>query len=371
MTPNTRRWLGSSLLLLTIAGIGAGLAAWKYASLQAALAAAANQPAPIESVTAAVAETREHQPTTVAIGTIMALRSITLQNELPGTVLEVRLTPGEVVDAGTLLIGFDVSVEEAELKAQEAHAALTRAMLERMQNLWRTHAVAQEELDRARAEHDVARAEIERIKAVLARKTIRAPFRARIGIADVHPGQYLDTGTVLTTLQGVDDAVHVDFEASQTVAAALRAGDAVEVFTPGTTEPVIARVIAIDARADPATRNTTVRAKMESAAAPSPGASVRVRVPIGPKVMAVAIPANALRRGPAGDHVFVLEEEGAGRYRAHLRPVQTGPLLGDLVLIHAGLAAGEKVAASGSFKLNEGTLIAIADDANRYGNNPE
>jgi membrane fusion protein (multidrug efflux system) len=367
MTPMTRRWLGAALLLLTIVGVGAGLAAWKYATLQAALAAAANQPEPVESVTAAVAETREFQQTTVSIGTIMALRSITLQNELPGTVREVRLSPGEIVAAGTLLIGFDVSVEEAELKAQEAHAALTRATLERMQNLWRTHAVAKEELDRARAEHEVALAEIERIKAVLARKTIRAPFRARIGIADVHPGQYLDSGTVLTTLQGVDDAVHVDFEAPQTVAAALREGDAVEVFTPGAIEPVIAHVIAVDARADPATRNTTVRAKMESAAAPAPGASVRVRAPVGPKIMAVAIPANALRRGPAGDHVFALEDEGGGRYRARLRPVQTGPLLGDLVLILSGLAAGEQVAASGSFKLNEGTLVAITADAGLRG----
>jgi len=361
----TRRWLGSGLLLLTIAGIGAGLAAWKYASVQAELAAAANQPEPIEAVSAAVAEIREHQPTAVSIGTIVALRSITLQNELPGTVHEVRLAPGEIVDAGTLLIGFDVSVEQAELKAHEAHAALTRATLERMQNLWRTHAVAQEDLDRARAEHDIARAEIERIKAILARKTIRAPFRARIGIADVHPGQYLDTGTVLTTLQGVDDAVHVDFDAPQTVAAALHEGNAVDVFASGATTPVVARIVAIDARADPATRNTAVRAKMESAAAPAPGASVRVLVPVGPKVMAVAIPANALRRGPAGDHVFILAEEGDGRYRARLRPVQTGPLLGDLVLIHSGLAAGEQVAASGSFKLNEGTLVAIAADANR------
>jgi membrane fusion protein (multidrug efflux system) len=269
----------------------------------------------------------------------------------------VRLTPGEVVDAGTLLIAFDVSVELAELKAREADAALTRATFERMRNLLRTRAVAQEDLDRASAEHDVALAGIERVKAIIARKTIRASFRARIGIADVHPGQYLEAGTVLTTLQGVDNDVYVDFDVPQTVAAALHAGSDVEVFAPGGAAPVAARVIAVDARVDPATRNATVRAIMASAMAPAPGASVRVSVPSGPKTMAIAIPASALRRGPSGDHVFVLAREDDGRYRAHMRRVVSGPLLGEQILIQSGLAAGEQVAVSGSFKLNDNTLI--------------
>ena len=357
-----RNWIGSVVLLLIVIGIGAGLAAWKYAAVQAAMAAAANLPEPVESVSAAVAKSHEYQPTTVSIGTVLALRSITLQNELAGTVKEERLTPGEVVDTGTLLIALDVSVEQAELKAQQAQAELTRTTLERMQNLRRMGAVAQEQLDSAKAQHDVALAEIDRIKAVIARKTIRAPFKARIGIADVHPGQYLEAGTVLTTLQGIDNAVYVDFEVAQIIAAALHNGDIVEVIDPGETTTVAAKVIAIDARVDPTTRNAKVRAIMEDIKAlPLPGSSVRVRVPTGPAAMTVAIPASALRRGPSGDHVFVLERDGDGRFRAHVRPVQSGPLLGDLILIHSGLKVGEQVAATGSFKLNEGTLVAIQE----------
>ena len=68
----------------------------------------------------------------------------------------------------------------------------------------------------------MVQAQIARIKAVINRKMIRAPFRARIGISDVHPGQYLNEGTLLTTLQGVDDSAYVDFAVAQQVAAALR-----------------------------------------------------------------------------------------------------------------------------------------------------
>src|SRR5437016_2069854 len=277
--------IGSVLLLTTVVGTGGALAAWKYASRQEARAASANQPEPIESVTVAVAKALEHRQTTTSIGTVIALRSITLRNELPGTVRQVMLTPGQVVDAGTVLVALDISVEEADLKAQEAQAALAETTLDRMQRARQNRAVSEIEVDRARAEHDVALAQIARTRAIIARKTIRAPFRARVGLADVHPGQYLNEGTQLTTLQGVDDAV----------------------------------------------------------------------------------PVSALRKGPGGDQVFVIAPDKDGKTRAHARQVASGAMLGDEIVILAGLSAGERVAASGSFKLRDAVRVAIPSDPGASG----
>jgi membrane fusion protein, multidrug efflux system len=359
---NRHAWVGSSLLLLTIAGIGVGLAASKRASLREAEVASANQPEPMESVTAAVAVEREYRGTTSSIGTVLALRSITLRNEVPGKVHRVALVPGQVVEPDTVLVALDVSVEEAELEALEAQATLAETVLGRAQSLREQGVVSQTELDRARAERDVARAQIARTRAIIARKTIRAPFRARVGIADVHPGQYLDEGTQLTTLQGVDRAAHVEFAVAQRVAAGLSEGQPVSVFASGEGTPNEARIVAIDARVDPTTRNAMVRARI-AANAPAPGASVRVEVPIGPSRTVVAVPVSALRKGPGGDHLFVLAPDGDGKTRARLRQVQSGAMLGDEVVIHSGVAVGERVAASGSFKLREAMLVAIAGGA--------
>jgi membrane fusion protein (multidrug efflux system) len=86
-----------------------------------------------------------------------------------------------------------------------------------------------------------------------------------------------------------------------------------------------------------------------------------VRVPVGEARAAITVPVSALRKGPAGDHVFVIASDGNGKTRAELRMVHSGAMLGDEVVIESGLAAGEQVAASGSFKLREGVLVAIAD----------
>ena len=360
----TRNWIRPAAVIAAVLGVGAGLAGWKYGAAREANAAAANQPEPIETVSAAVATERPHRPTTTSIGTMLALRSITLRNELPGTVHHVRLTSGQIVDAGTVLVALDVSVEEAELKALEAQAELARTLLARAERMAERRAASQQELDQARAERDIALAQIARTKAIIARKTIRAPFRARVGIADVHVGQFLDTGTQLTTLQGVDDAANVDFAVAQAVAAGLTVGGQVEIIGTADSAAVPARIVAIDARIDPTTRNAIVRARIaDNHLAPAPGASVRVRVPVGPQQTAVVIPVSALRKGPSGDHVFVLAPGKDGKPRSHVRKVVVGPVLGDEVVILDGLKSGERVAASGSFKLRDAALVAVTPDS--------
>ncbi|HEU4561338.1 MAG TPA: efflux RND transporter periplasmic adaptor subunit [Longimicrobium sp.] len=354
----------SVVLLATLVAAGAGLAAWKGAEAQKAEAAAAGQPEPAEVVTGAVAAAREHRGTATSIGTVLATRSVTLRNELPGTVRYVRLAPGQIVEAGAVLVALDVSVEEAELQALRAQAQLAETTLQRVQRMAERRAVSAIELDNARAGRDVAHAQIARTRAVIARKTIRAPFRARVGIADVHPGQFLDAGTALTTLQGVDDGANVDFAVAQAVAAGLRAGDQVEVLAGDDgSQPIAARIVAVDARVDPSTRNAAVRARIDGAQGLAPGASVRVRVPVGQTQQAVAVPVSALRKGPGGDHVWVLETGAGGQTRARERQVRAGPVLGGEVVILEGLKAGDRIAAAGSFKLREGALVQVTAGA--------
>jgi membrane fusion protein, multidrug efflux system len=361
---HSRGWVGSTLLIGTILLSGAALAAWKVSSLKRSNAAGANQPEPTEVVTAATAVERPYRPTTTAIGTVLALQSITLRNEIAGTVRQVRLESGRTVEPGALLVALDVSVEEAALEAEMARAALAQTTLKRLESLSRHQAVSQEEVDQARAAHDVAQAQVAQTRAIIARKTIRAPFRARVGLADVHPGQYLNEGTELTTLQGVATAAHVDFDVAQRVAAGLRVGDAVGVIAGNDRSPVPARIVAIDSRVDATTRNASVRARIADASRVAvPGASVRVLVPGGPPGKAVAVPVSALRKGPEGDHVFVLATAKDGKLRAEQRPVRAGTVAGDTVLLEDGLKPGERVATSGSFKLREGVLVALAKDA--------
>jgi RND family efflux transporter MFP subunit len=352
-----RRGIAAFVLLGVVLGSGVLLAAWKQDANREAAAAASNQPEAVEYVTLAAAEAQEHHATTTAIGTVLALRSITLKNEVAGTVARAALKSGQVVEAGTVLVELDTSVEQAELRALQAQAKLSETMLERQERLLKYGAIPEDDVDQVRAQRDVAQAQSARLRALIAKKTIRAPFRARVGLADVHPGQYLSEGVTLTSLQGVSDEVHVDFSLAQSVAAGIQLGSSVEIRT-SQGQTLTARVVAVDARVDPVTRSATVRARLDGGAnGPAPGASVRVLVRVGESTQGVVVPVSALRKGPDGDHVWVVTADSAGALRAHERKVETGPVLGETVIVLQGLEPGERIAASGSFKLREGVRV--------------
>jgi membrane fusion protein, multidrug efflux system len=355
----TRRVLASVLLLAALLGLGFGLYRWKLSSIAAGMAAAAAQPEPAWAIESRAAAARSYARSTTAIGTVKALQSITLRNELPGTVRKVDLRTGQIVEQGAVLVELDVTVEQAELQALEAEARLAASMLARMEQALQSQGASAADVDRARAESDMAAANVARTQALIDRKRVLAPFRAHVGLVDLHLGQYLDPGTTLTTLQGVADAVHIDFAVTQEVAALLQVGGAVEVQHLG--QPVAAKIVAMDARVEQQTRNTTIRVLLEGVSPlPQPGASVRVRVPVEAAKDVVVVPVNALRRGPAGDHVFVLVDVPDGKVRVTMRRVTAGPSIADEVILTSGVQLGERVATGGSFKLYEGALVQVA-----------
>jgi membrane fusion protein (multidrug efflux system) len=89
---------------------------------------------------------------------------------------------------------------------------------------------------------------------------------------------------------------------------------------------------------------------------------VRVQVPVGPPVTAVAVPISAVRKGPTGDHVFVIDggDDGRASTSAACRARRRRAMRSSST---EGLEAGDRVAAAGAFKLYEGARVAIVEQA--------
>jgi membrane fusion protein, multidrug efflux system len=352
------------ILIASAVGVAGGFGFWKHQSLNEAKVAARTRPGVVETVAVALAQECEYQRTTTAIGTILATRSISVRNALAGTVKSASLEPGAIVEAGTVLVALDTSVERAELAALQAQAVLAARQYERTQRMYAQHAVSERDLDNAVAERDVVAAQIDRTNAIIGHKTLRAPFRARVGLSDVHEGQYLPEGTLVTTLQGVARTVFVDFPVAQDAAVNLARGAKIKVRAPESEVPTEATIVAVDSRLDPMSRNVMVRAEIsDNTRLARPGASVTVEVPYRAPRNGIYVPASAIRMDPSGDHVFVITSSEDGQPRAHVRRVQVAGAVGDEVFISKGLASGETVAAAGSFKLRESALVSITNPA--------
>lgn len=347
-------WL---FVILAIAGITGGLGYYKYVEIQSGIAASQATPEPVEAVVSAHARAGEWSATTRAIGSVVALRQVDIKNEIAGVIADIGFKSGDVIDEGALLVQFDVRQEQASLSAAQADARLAKLTLDRRQNLRDSAAFNQQELDKAREDHAAATARAQNLEVIVDKKRITAPFRARVGITDWQPGAYLDVGTHIVTLQGVAADAYVDFALPQDSAAAIRTGTRVMLTGPAVPGgETTADIIAEDNSAD-GNRSVRFRAVAKGFGQTlRPGTFVDVTVTTSAAQPTVLVPLAAVRRSPNGQHVFVLVEED-GKLRARMRTVTTGAVQGDEIAVHKGIAAGELIAASGSFKLREGLLV--------------
>jgi membrane fusion protein, multidrug efflux system len=353
-----RHGLAWVTVLLAIGGTAGGLGYYKYMEITAAIAAAQAAPEPREAVEAVQVRRGEWAASTRAVGTVVALRQVEIRNELPGTVVEVGFASGDLVEAGQVLVRLDTREERAELAAAQAQAQLAQVVFDRRNRLRPGAVVSELELDRAQAELAAATARVSELEAGIAKKTLAAPFRARVGLTDLQPGAYLDEGTSIAMLQGVDSDAYVDFSLPQHLAAAIRPGVLVSLSGPQIPDgSASAEIVAEDASVDADNRAVRFRAIARGLGEQlRPGAFVDVVAVTAPPQPALLVPLTAVRRAPYGEHVFVLEEE-AGQTRARQRVVQTGPAQGTDIVITDGLAEGELIAGAGSFKLRDGLLV--------------
>lgn len=354
-------WL---VLILLMGGIAGGLGFHKYQEILAGMAAGAARPEPSEAVATVPVTKMEWAPTTRAIGTVVAKQQLELRNEIAGLVAERGFSSGDMVEKGQLLIQLDDRQEKASMAAAEAEARLARANLDRREALRSSPAFSIQEFDKSREEFAATTARAESLKVVIDRKRIVAPFKARVGITDLQPGAYLEAGTLIVRLQGVDDDVFVDFALPQESAALLHPGDHVSIVSPAFADgPRPLKIIAEDDSVDLANRAVRFRGLGQGLGElVRPGTFVDVIANTAVPQMRLVVPVTSVRRSPAGQHVFVVAQKD-GKWRAQERMIETGAVIGGHIVVEKGLEQGELVAAAGSFKLRDGLVINLDPEA--------
>jgi len=365
--PNRRRrWIIAIGALLGIVVILAGI---KIVQIKTMIDVGKKMVPPPESVTSAKVEQVEWQPVRAAVGSVTAIRGVTLSAELTGTVRQINFENGSLVKKGTVLVKFDVSSEEAQLAGARADAALAKQTLDRAVSLRKEEVNTVQDLEQAQARDKQTRATVVNLEAIINKKIIRAPFDGRVGIRAVELGQVVSPGTPSVSLQSVDP-IYVEFQLPQQSLADVKLDQQVAVKVdvfPG--QHWEGTITTINPEVDPGTRNVRMRATVKNPDGRlTPGMFAAVEVLAGEKAPAIVVPATAIIYAPYGDSVFVIEnskdpnqkdKDGKAQLVANQRFVRLGDRRGDYVAVLSGLAAGETVVSNGAFKLRNGQTVFI------------
>ncbi len=346
-----RRMLSMLALVTTfIVAIGG----WKAMQIRAAIAKSASFGPPPTAVTTWVARSERWQPVLSAVGSLKAVNGVTVSTDLAGIVSQIAFHSGKPVNKGDLLIDLDAQQERAQLRSAEARRDMAKLELDRQNALVKDGTVSKSAFDSAETEYRQAMAAVDEVRALIARKTIRAPFGGLLGIRQVDLGQYVNVGEPIVALQSVDPIL-VEFALPQSSLEQVSVGGRLRLKADGLDGAEFGgEITAFDSHLDEATRNLKVRGTVQNPQARlRPGMFFHVEVLLSEEEV-ICIPASSVNYAPYGDSVFVVK---AGHVEQ--RFVKLGATRGDQVAVRKGVQAGDEVASSGVFRLRGGMAVQV------------
>ncbi|MFO7479135.1 MAG: efflux RND transporter periplasmic adaptor subunit [Methyloceanibacter sp.] len=346
---------------------------------------------PPATVTAEPVKTETWIDRVRAIGTLVAIEGVDVAPQVGGIVTDYFFDSGHDVQKGQKLVKLDTSVEEADLADNKATLQQTNLDFERQSKLVKTSAVSQATLDSTIAKRDSAAAAVQKTEALIAQKTIAAPFAGRLGLRRVERGQYVSPGQTLVWLQALDP-IWVDFPVPEASVGKFAVGSKIELAADAFPRELFkGEIEAFDAKLGADTRTLTVRARLPNPDRKLlPGMFANVAVLAGGAKEYVTVPRTAVTYGLYGDSVWVVKDSAAKphpapatasaepvasaiasdaapigsipaekTFIAERRFVRLGPSEGDRIAILEGVQPGEQVITSGQLKLQPDAAIKL------------
>jgi multidrug efflux system membrane fusion protein len=396
---NRPRWLIPALVVVAIALVAGGLWYWRSrgeaATPPAAEAArdgkAAGKatksgkggrfaplgPQPVAAVAARRADVNVVQ---TALGTVSALRTVTVKPRVDGQLQEVLFTEGETVKPGEVIAQIDpvplqVALAQAEgtLARDAAQLNNARLDLERYRKLLEQDSIAQQQVDQQAAlvrqlegTVKVSQAQVDNAKLQLSYARITAPIGGRLGLRQVDAGNMVRgsdaTGiAVITQVDPISVLFTIPQDALPRVLARLDAGEkpAVEAWDREQ-KNLLARgtLVTADNQIDVATGTVKLKAQFPNREGKLfPNQFVNVRMVVDTLRDAVVVPSQAVQRGTQGTLVYVVRDDST----VALRPVTVGPTEGQLTAIESGLQPGERVVTDGVDRIREGAKVQVTE----------
>jgi len=307
-------------------------------------------PVPVELVPVTAAPLQE---TLEAVGSLDAEESVDIRPEVEGEITSIRLTEGQTVKKGDLLLQIDESKQAATVAEAEADHKLAQETIHRADMLLADGTISQQEHDQTHANFTRMEASLALAKKRLTEYTLTAPFDGILGRRFVSVGQYVNPQTTLVSIYDLD-RMKLNFSVPERYSAKIQPGQTLRLKVAAYSEETFAgEIYLIEPRVDPGTRTVQVRAYVpNSDLRLKPGMFANVEITVGTKPKALTIPEECLFPNAGGFAVY-RSHEGV----AELVPVETGLRVPGKVEILKGLQAGDQVARSGNLRLSPGRKL--------------
>ncbi|RJP70481.1 MAG: efflux RND transporter periplasmic adaptor subunit [Candidatus Abyssobacteria bacterium SURF_17] len=295
-------------------------------------------------------------------GSVVPQRIARLASPAEGPVTNLKVREGDRVKAGDILlsIGRREGIE-AQITSYQESVKKEEENLNRTKQLVESQALPGEELDRAKAAYENARAQLINAMEAVQDYSVIAPWSGIVSKVNVRDGDYVVPRAPLVE---VYDPANLIIEAAvpERYSAQLRNGlnltVRLDAFPDSTFKATIKRIYPF---LEDRMRTRTIEAEIDARIAILPGMFARLQMPLNTIDNAVVVPSQAvLVQQSGGRVVFVVDADTVSQ-----RTVEVGIEQDNRVQVVSGIASGETIVVAGNEKLKPGAPVRVIQPASK------
>jgi len=335
---------------------------------KAAPAGPAMQAMPVQTALVALAPVPQSSE---YVATVKSRRSATLQPQVSGRLIQIRVNSGEHVKAGQPMMEIDPSQQMAMVSAARGTERQKKALfdfntteIERQRKLFEAGVTSRDTLDQANQTYENTKADFESAadtrkmqEAQLAYYTIRAPFDGVVGDVPVHVGDYASSATMLTTVDENKDLEAYIYVPTER-AGQVRRGLPVELMDNSGKLIEKSSIDFLSPQVDSTLQGILVKAPVHASPELLRNAQmIKVRVVWSTTPMAI-VPVLAVIRQGGQSFVFVAKQMN-GMTVASQTAVSLGDTVGNTYSVTSGLKPGDRVIVSSTQFLVNGMPVML------------
>lgn len=329
----------------------------------------ASMPVPTVPITAVTVKAQSWTPQIKAIGFIEPENGVMLSAAESGVVNKISFNAADKVEQGAVLVQLDNAKELADLQSAESRRAALKSDRDRLAKLAKESLGTRSQADTAAADYASLLAQIESLKATIARREIRAPFAGITGILQVQLGQYVQAGTEIVRLENTD-TMKIRFSLGEENYSHLALNMPVKIAVSAYPDKTFSgHITAIE----PAIDMKSGVVKLEAVIPNSDqllrsGMYAEVAVQQAAMLEQVVIPQRAIDFTLYGESVYLIEQvqpedkTQAAYDVVKQKTVTVAERRGSDALIAKGVVVGDRVVTSGQLKLANGSHVKIVED---------
>jgi membrane fusion protein (multidrug efflux system) len=276
-----------------------------------------------------------------ANGTVVASEFVELRPEIGGRITYLNIPEGGYIQKGTVIAKVNDADYVANLNKSRAQLELAVKTEERLRKLLSIGGLNQADYDAAVNQISSLKADIGYTQAQIEKTVLRAPFSGVVGLRQVSMGAYVNTSTVLATLQQLDK-IRIDFTIPEEYSSLIVKGHTIDVQLDANNKQMVkSTIIATEPQVIQNTRNLKVRSVLQEGR-PNPGAYVKVMLSSSRQKKAILVPTNALIPDDKNKQL-VLVKNG----KAVFVNVETGDRQANNAEITSGIKPGDSIVVTG------------------------